>query len=383
MHLNKKLIELDYRQLVDKVALVFFVLDKAGKIVVVNKKAIDVLGYEENELLDKNWFDIFVSKKDAKRIKDSFTKFVDQKILLEDCYRNKINTKKGEERTFCWHSDLVKDEKETVLYAACWGEDITEKIIQENALKENEERYRLLSDNLMDVVFTMDLNQKFTFLSPSIYSMTGYSVEEVLKLPLKKILSSASYKAASAMLNEELSKEMVGKSDLRRSGMIELELMSRKDAKVWCEVKVSFLRDVKDKAIGIIGVARDVSEKKFNREALNKTNWLIQAIFQASPLSIIAFDKNNIVKMWNGASEKMFGWQSEKVIGKPLPTIIKEDKELSNAIFARVLKGEHINYEATRQKKDKSIVEISSHVAPIKDENGKINGSALSFHNLC
>ena len=141
----------------------------------------------------------------------------------------------------------------------------------EEALKESERRYRLLAENVTDVIWTMDMNLHFTYISPSVTRQRGYSVEEAMaQTLLEETLTPASREVAMEALAEELAAEGKGQSDPNRSRKLELELSCKGGSTVWAEIEMTFLRDSDDRPVGILGVARDISERKGAQEALRK-----------------------------------------------------------------------------------------------------------------
>ncbi|MFQ5996480.1 MAG: CHASE4 domain-containing protein [Dehalococcoidales bacterium] len=140
----------------------------------------------------------------------------------------------------------------------------------ESELKESEERYRLLAENVTDTILTTDMNLKFTYISPSVTSMLGYTVEEAMSLPVTELLTPASFDIAAKISAEELATEKLEQKDLFRSRTLELEVKRKDNSTLWLEVQMTFLRDPDDQAIGILGVARDITERKRAEEKLQE-----------------------------------------------------------------------------------------------------------------
>ena len=132
----------------------------------------------------------------------------------------------------------------------------------ETELRESEEHYRLLAEHATDVIYVMDANLKFTYVSPSVTRLTDHSVEEALSLSPNRVLTPASFNHARDIFSEEAARESEATKDLTRSRTLELEVKRKDASTVWVEATMTALRDSTDKVIGILGVARDITERK-------------------------------------------------------------------------------------------------------------------------
>ncbi|MBI2561510.1 MAG: PAS domain S-box protein, partial [candidate division NC10 bacterium] len=122
-------------------------------------------------------------------------------------------------------------------------------------------------------------------------------------------------------------------------------------------------------------ISRDIAERKRTEEALREAKETLQALIQASPLTILAIDPAGNVRLWNRAAEQTFGWSEHEVVGRPLPIVPEEKQEEFRALRQRVLQNEAFTgMELRRRRRDGSLIEVSLSTAPLHDAKGDITG---------
>ncbi len=115
------------QQYLNVAAVIMVALNDQGMVTLINKKGCDVLGYKEEEIVGKNWFDLCIPELIKKEVKGVFEKLMAGKNKLVEYYENPILTKSGEERIIAWHNNILKDEKENIIGSLSSGEDITKR----------------------------------------------------------------------------------------------------------------------------------------------------------------------------------------------------------------------------------------------------------------
>ena len=333
--------EAKYRDLFENANDLIQSVTPEGRFLYVNRAWNEALGFDDDELSELNLFDI-VHPASRAGCRESFDRVLAGERL--DNVEAVFVTKDGREVVVEGSASCRFDEGRPVSTRGIFR-DVTERKRTEEALRESEERYRLLANNVSDVILTMDLGLRFTYISPSVTPLLGYSVEEMTALTLKKISTPASFKVTAKTLAEEIAREMAATQDLKRSRTVGVELIRKDGSSVHVEAKAIFLRDPNDKAIGILAVARDVTERKQAEEALRASEERLRALFELSPEAVIVLDPQGTVLDVNVNAYAWFGLRRQDIIGKKFdvfPFVPDDVKEKTLAAFARRLAGEDI-----------------------------------------
>lgn len=116
-------------------------------------------------------------------------------------------------------------------------------------------------------------------------------------------------------------------------------------------------------------------QRKEADETLRKANELVRAAVQAPPVAITALDADGLVRIWNPAAERLFGWSEAETLGGRLPIVPPEGRDYHLSICARAMRGEAVSNEGLRRKrKDGSWLDIQVSTAPIHDAHGQTVG---------
>ena len=142
-------------------------------------------------------------------------------------------------------------------------QELEKRLVElEKASKKTEYQYRVLAENINDVIWTVDKNLRFTYVSPSIHNLLGYSIEESLDQKLNNGMTPKSRKLADKEVDKALKrlKENGGRPfDLP---LMEHQMVHKNGRHIWVEVKNTFLTDENGIVNGLMGVTRDISERK-------------------------------------------------------------------------------------------------------------------------
>ncbi|WP_378955877.1 EAL domain-containing protein [Pelosinus sp. sgz500959] len=139
-------------------------------------------------------------------------------------------------------------------------QELAERERAEKISHQSEERYRLLAENIGDVIFTLDLSDRPTYFSPSITKLLGYTPEEMMEQPIEKVFTSSSVSKIANDLHQIHATVKAGRRVKRNR--LELEQIRKDGSIVWIEAVVGGLYNSEGDLLGILGVIRDISERK-------------------------------------------------------------------------------------------------------------------------
>jgi two-component system, cell cycle sensor histidine kinase and response regulator CckA len=186
-------------------------------------------------------------------------------------------------------------------------QDITERKHSDEALRQSESKYRLLTEKMEDIVWTTDLNLKVTYTSPSTEKIMGFTIEERLHQSIMDRLTPESLAIANDLMKTQLQLELEGGADPHRILRLELEYYRKDGSTVWMENIISAIRDDAGVLIGIHGVSRDITGRKNSEEERER---LQMQLMQAQKMESVgrlaggvAHDFNNILQAILGYTE--------------------------------------------------------------------------------
>ena len=132
----------------------------------------------------------------------------------------------------------------------------------EEALRRNEEKFKFLAEKMADIVWTLDLDFRTIYVSPSVEKVLGFTPEERKRQSLEEMITPESLSRVQMSFLEELQREKEHIADLERSVIMEVEYYRRDGSTIWLENTVKALRDPAGAMVGIYGVSRDVTDRK-------------------------------------------------------------------------------------------------------------------------
>jgi PAS domain S-box-containing protein len=365
--------EEQYRRLFETASDGIILLEKReGKITQANPATEKLLGYTEKESIGNKLQNIGVVL-DTSDFQTTMRNLNKSGIIN---YRNvKVETKSGQ------HIDTEIYLVDRAKLVQCNIRDVTGRKQTQEALRESEKKYRLVVDNMADVVAVIDMNLRFTYVSPSITRLRGYTVEEAMAQTLEQTMTPESLQIVAKVFEEEIKLEASGTADPGRSRILELEEYRKDGSNVWIENHVSFLRDEAQKPVGIISYSHDITDRKRAEEELKESEKKYRLLADHVNDVIFVLDMNLNYTYVSPSMKTLRGYKPEEIMEQQTSfdaSLTPSSRDLAIRTLSEVMeieKSEHKDINVSRtleleiRRKDGTIVWTEVNVSFIRDEN--------------
>ncbi|MGQ8336404.1 PAS domain S-box protein [Sunxiuqinia sp. A32] len=345
-----------------------FVINPDYTIENLNKKAKDFLGVNHcdsscgkcHQLLYNSQDPcLFCPKEDCRSSFHSCP--VDTPVHLKDRY-------------FKMKMHLVRDENETPTHFVEFLHDVTEETKALITLKDTEEKYKLVAENSSDVIALVDGNLQFTYASPSVKTIVGYTVEEFLQLGMGDVLTPESYlKVRSLYATDKTLGKITGN----------YQVVKKDKTTGWVEMAITPLRNNKGEITGYVSQSRDVSDKKEALDALKISEERYNLVQDKADIYISYFTPKGKIVFMNRLFALYLGGKPEDFAGKHIREVLDEKlyhkfkqrlKEISQSSTSLDYEDEHL----INSKKRNVITTFSK----ITDTEGKPQGVLVTTKDI-
>jgi PAS domain S-box-containing protein len=313
--------------LLESIPIPVFYKDADLKYTGCNSAYEEFLGISNDDLIGKTVYE--VTDKDLAEIYHKNDLLILQSEKKQT-YEAKIKDSKGVLHDVIFRKSPLKDSKDKIVGIIGAYFDITERKKMEENLKESEEKYRLITDNINDLVWSMDLNLNSVFVSPSFHRILGYTVEERQNLPTEKLLTPDSYNKVVDKIKETVFKIQKGIiKDKNYTVKIEVEQVRKDGSIFWAESNVGATYDKKGNVIGIQGVTRDISDRKKAEQALKESEEMYRTFLDATEDFAFLKDENFKYLIVNKSNADFFQKEEKDILGKTDYDLMHPDAALA------------------------------------------------------
>jgi len=242
--------------------------------------------------------------------------------------------------------------------------------IAEKALRESEERYRLIAENTADTITVFDFNLNIIYESPSVQKLLGYTVQESISMSLEQLLPPESLHKVDKAFADHMALEATGNADPYRTITLELEEYRKDGSIIFIETAMSFIRDANSNPTGILTVTRDITERKRAEEELR----ILSRAMEQSPASIVITDTDGKIRYINYKFTEVTGYSPEEVLGQN-PRILKSGEmstDYYKEMWQTITSGKEWYGEFHNKKKNGELYWELASISPVFDTTDTI-----------
>ncbi|WP_285906729.1 sensor domain-containing diguanylate cyclase [Pseudodesulfovibrio pelocollis] len=359
----------------DIVGSIVVALDTFGNVTLINRAGCTTLGYQEDEILGRNWIDLIIPDEQRDETRDYFYCVSCGDADLEAEYTNYVTTRTGEHRLITWKNQLLTDESGAPLGVLASGTDITEQRAAEQALAEKELWLRSTFVSLGEAVFILTPDARILDANPAAQAMFQMSDEELSGAPMDILHTDRD----SFM---EFQRRAHGSLEAGDQAHFEYT-MRRKDGTVFpTENSVARIIGDDGSELGTVSVVRDISNRKEAEQQLRRSEEKFRRIFETIEDGYIVTDMDGTIRMVNPATCALLGYSESELVGRSMGGLYVDDSERARFALALEATGASRGHQLKARRKDGSqiIVEASAHL--VFDEAGRPVAKEGTFRDI-
>ncbi|HPC35342.1 MAG TPA: PAS domain S-box protein [Candidatus Marinimicrobia bacterium] len=357
-----------YRELVENMTEGLITIDEKKIVTFVNSKICQMLEYKPEELIGRNILDFFDSK-NQKILKQELTKRPEGTFSR---YEITFTTKSGKPIPTLISGAPNFDDQGTFRGSYATVLDFTERKQAEEALRQSEEKYRLITETTSDLIslHTFDLKASYNYVSPSVKRITGYEPEELLGKSAFDYIHPEDRKGLLKILKTYIGYMVKNLMTGEKSEFTEtIEYRFKHKSGKWI-----YLQSVGN-TLGkhLLFVSRDITQRVQMEASLRESEERYRSVVENSATGVFVIDGNYTFEFVNQRLCQILGYNESEIIGhKFMEFLAPESVELVQDHYQRRQKGEVVlanyEFEVIRKDGERRQVEIYSNV--IKDSDG-------------
>jgi DNA repair protein RadC len=281
----------------DIAGVILIVINLEGEVTFINRKGCEILGYTEQEIIGKNWFDNFIPPRVKSEVLSVSNNLFSGEVESASYYENSVLTKSGEERIIVWHNTVLRDDNDNIISHLSSGEDITDR-------KQAEDELKTIAKTSFDGFWISDLDGRFLEVNDSYCQMIGYTREELLKMSSKDIEAIESH--------EDIIRHI---QKIKEQGSDHFKTRhKRKDGEIIdVEINVNYLDTGEGECFVFI---RDITRQKRVEDGLQASEENYRTLVEDALVGIINVDLTGKITYVNKTILQATGYSWGELVGK-------------------------------------------------------------------
>ncbi len=328
---NLKESEEKYRHLFESSPYSIGLLDLKGNLIDCNTATNHFLStHTKDDLIGKDFKEIFSFNKKNNPLIPIFEKHIKQALKGEptESFEFPLSRTVGDIIWINLHGSLIEIEDKKLIQFII--RDITERRKAEQKLKESEEKYRGILENIKEGYYEVDLKGNLTFYNSRLAEFLGYTKNDIMGYNYSKFIDPEYKKEVSMRFNKAYENKL-------SRVLIEFKTIRKDGQQRFIESSVYVKRDSKGNRIGFYGLSRDITERKIWELKLKESEEKYREAYNRVDFykDLFSHDMNNILQNILSSTEMSFLYLGEK-------NILPEVKDLFNTTKQQVRRGANL-----------------------------------------
>lgn len=311
----------DCQLLLRGISEAILMLDKDGYISYANPATTSITGFSESDLVNKPFSTLYLNSDDAVKAEYELGLALKKgKFSADGWKRKKDGSKFWAEMTL----SPIYDELDELIGYSCLLKDITERKELEVHLRQREESYRLMVENVKEyAIFMLDTTGHIMTWNEGAKRIKGYSANEIIGKHFSTFYTSEDLESGKPPRELKIA---IATGKYEEEGW-----RVRKDGSLfWANVVITALFNEQNKHIGFSKVTRDLTDKKRSEESLRQSEERYRSLVeQVTDYEICMLDERGKIISWNEGAKKIKGYTAEEIIGKYF-TIFYPEEDILN-----------------------------------------------------
>ena len=321
-----------FRLLAENSSDVVFRLADDGRILWVSPSLTSALGWRPEEWVGKVGTQFLVHRGEAEHYRTNLKSL--QGGGQSTLARDQVRAKDGSIHWIETHAGPYRRADGRVEGIVASFRLIDDIVAAEQRLRQSEQRHRRLADNILDVVWSIDLEGRFTYMSPSVQRLRGFTPEEVMAMPLEANFTPDSFRLVLAGLEQARRDALAGRPVAFEA---ELEELCKDGSTVRTEVRATSLFDEQGRFVEIVGTTRDVSAQHRLREELRISEERYRLLAENARDVIWTMQPDGQISYLSPSIQLLRGFTPEEAMRQPLEQIHPPaSRQRSAAYFAQL-----------------------------------------------
>jgi PAS domain S-box-containing protein len=325
--------ERKYRDIFENAGEGIFQSTPDGRYLSANPALAYMHGFDSPEELIRNRRDITHEIYVNPTRREEFKRLLEQDGVVRG-FEHQIFRKDGSKIWISVNARAVRDNQGKIAYYEGTSQDITERKLAEQRLRESEERYRELFENAKDALYVHDLNGKYISVNRAAEKLSGLSREEILGKTFIDFVPPEQLE----LVRDHLYRKLIDEGE----STYEAEVISKDGRRIPVEVNSHLIYE-NGVGVGVQGTARDITERKRAEERLREYEKVVEGVEEM----IVVVDRDYRYLIANRAFLNHRALKREEVVGHLVPELMGADifEQIVKKHLDECFKGHIVKYE--------------------------------------